>query len=507
MKLHILSGGQGWHVDHDDSRVYGYRLADGSGEWCSLYERNGGVYVTTSPFGTYSPYYAIVGDTVYVADNVAALVRQTGKREINERSLLEYMSFGCGTTATTLGTTTHIRGINTFPPGARSVVHETGLEVHSAWAPHGRLATQQEFHDRFRQVVADAVGEKGDIILPLTGGLDTRSILAMLVELGVLDRVRCFTFSGCVEDDQIAASICKHYHLPHKLYTNSRLADIDALDGLVPGVPYDSLTSSIRQEERGILLLGLCGNEVWRARLQTPCLLQRGTIAERVLDGLTTSINYPTLPDVYQCDVRSELLKAVEEQLSAWLGKTLTEAVDHVIWTSMVPNWAGTLIRSAGRYHTVYAPILDSKLAEMAYGATLADRIAGTFQRGLFAKHDYLASLRYDTDYKVNHQLARLIYYSGGRQGVAAARKVRRMLSFLTAPRGRGTLPSPSMTAATMEPLSPYEQLKRTMLDWDTMVSRDIFSRKKLERLVADNTRPPFVEKLVSLELWLRGVL
>ncbi|MBV6343630.1 hypothetical protein, partial [Candidatus Magnetobacterium casense] len=311
--------------------------------------------------------------------------------------------------------------------------------------------------------------------------------------------MRAFTHDGNTDDTALSKQICWHYGIPHTLH---RLGDLngfvsrgDFLEGLVPGLSYRPMTECVEREAQrggGILAVGLCGNEIWRGRLHIRIMEESLHLspAEALIKALCTSIYFPTYPPVYSVDIGRLMLERTQENLQNAPPYALDSPywlADWVMWQNAVPNWAGTLVRSMGRYFRVYLAMLSKDLVETMYVTPMDVRRNGEHQRHIIGHAStFLGKTRYDT--------------SPG--GIRAKNAI--LGAFRPIVRNRLTAAALNQAKVHGVVEDKTAKLYREMLDFDSMRTKAVFDRRRLEDYVKSNVNPPWVERLVSLEMWLR---
>ncbi|QLH76767.1 asparagine synthase [Halosimplex rubrum] len=127
-------------------------------------------------------YYAVAGDGIAVSTNVQTVPVVPGfEPRFDERALAEYVY-----SRRTLGTTTPIEGVRQLPPATTLTYDvDTGdTERRTYWEPRHRPVDEplsyfvDELAERFERAVADRTSDDRDHGLLLSGGSDSRAVLA-----------------------------------------------------------------------------------------------------------------------------------------------------------------------------------------------------------------------------------------------------------------------------------------------------------------------------------------
>jgi asparagine synthase (glutamine-hydrolysing) len=153
------------------------------------------------------------GGAVYFASEAKALLDVLPKlRAFDEEGVEQYLAFGC-----TMGERTLFRGIDLLPGGSCWRFGPNGLEsksryfTPSQWEAQEPLTEQQyeaEFGETFQRVLPRYTEHAESVGISLTGGLDTRMVMACLPNSDTPHP--CYTFvgqSGLTLDARLAAEV------------------------------------------------------------------------------------------------------------------------------------------------------------------------------------------------------------------------------------------------------------------------------------------------------------
>jgi asparagine synthase (glutamine-hydrolysing) len=157
----------------------------------------------------------------YFASEAKALLRILPElREFDEEGVAQFLSYGC-----TLGTRTLFREINTLPGGSVWSLKD-GKYRQKYFSPHtwesqatlSEEAFESAFEDTFKRVLPRYFQSEAKIGISLTGGLDSRMIMACLPNITAMPE--CYTFSGQKQDTldaRLAAQVATTCGLHHRI--------------------------------------------------------------------------------------------------------------------------------------------------------------------------------------------------------------------------------------------------------------------------------------------------
>jgi asparagine synthase (glutamine-hydrolysing) len=187
-------------------------------------KRQGRVFLFNDRYGVERIYWHGAGQDFYFASEAKALLEAIPQlREFDHDGVAQFLAFGC-----TTGTRTMFRSINLLPGG--SVWCFDGGDCHKreyfspkTWESQSRLSNEAfdaAFEQTFKRILPRYFDREfeSEIGISLTGGLDTRLIMACGPDS--IQDVICYTFSGQTGetlDDRFAARIAKACGLEHRL--------------------------------------------------------------------------------------------------------------------------------------------------------------------------------------------------------------------------------------------------------------------------------------------------
>jgi asparagine synthase (glutamine-hydrolysing) len=255
-------------------------------------------------YGLERVYYHKSSDGFFFASEAKALLRVLPKlRALDDDALREFLHYGC-----TLNWKSLFRNVGILPGGSLWTFtpddrcHKRRYFVAAAWESQPTLATESfadAFGRLFRRTVPSYFESDRTVGISLTGGLDTRMIMACRPAGG--HDVICYTFAGPTGDTvdvRLAAQVAKACGVPHQVL---RLGDDFFAN-------YGSLVDRTVYITDGYL--GACGaHEIYlnqKARQLSPVRLT-GNFGSEILRGATTFKPVGLSAEVLHPDVRRAL--------------------------------------------------------------------------------------------------------------------------------------------------------------------------------------------------------
>lgn len=210
--------------------------------------RRGTVTLFNDRYGMHRLYSHEAKDGFYFAAEAKAILSVRPElRRVDPRALGEFISCGCVMNDRTL-----FPGIHVVPGAAAWVFRGGSIEAkrayfdHAEWEDQSPLA-EESFYERLREVFAQNLprylGGRERIGMSLTGGLDTRMIMAW--QRQPAGSLACYTFGGMFRDSRdvrVARRVARAIDQPHE----------------VIGVGGDFLSRFSRYAERTVYLTDGC---------------------------------------------------------------------------------------------------------------------------------------------------------------------------------------------------------------------------------------------------------
>jgi asparagine synthase (glutamine-hydrolysing) len=373
---------------HANLRQKGHRFETNKGDWLvHLYEESGRfleklnglfsgllidrrrarAFLFNDRYGIERIYIHREGDEIYFASEAKALLRILPEvRGFDEEGVAQYLTFGC-----TMGERSLFRGISLLSGASCWSFGPEGLESKSRYFTPGQWEAQEplsqkqyeaEFGETFQRVLRRYTDDASSVGISLTGGLDTRMVLACLPESGTLHP--CYTFvgqSGLTLDARIAAqaaSVRGLEHRPLRLHCDF-LRDFGThLDQTVSVT--DGCAGATAAHE---IYFNAQGRQLSPVRLT-------GNFGGEVFRSVSTFKPLRLEPRLMNHSLTCAVTAAAEESPGAGAHPVTFAAFREIPW-----NLFGLL--AAGRSQVTFrTPYLDNELVALAYRAPAAQRLS-----------------------------------------------------------------------------------------------------------------------------------
>jgi asparagine synthase (glutamine-hydrolysing) len=327
--------------------------------------RRSRVLLFNDRYGVERVYVHQDGDATYFASEAKALLRVLpATRAFDDDGVAQFLTFGCPVEGRTLFQGIHLLGgasLWTFEgESCRKKTYFTPAE----WEQRPTLSTedfQSEFQAKFRCALPRYLASESRIGISLTGGLDTRMIMACLPALSTPPI--CYTYAGLkghTLDARIAARVASECGLEHRVL---RIGP-DFLSGYsryVDRTVYatDGSAGALSSHE-------ICLSE--RARLLAPVRLT-GNFGSEVLRGMSTFKRMALSRELLAPDFQVQVDGAADEDATN-RGRS---AVTFAAFREIPWNLFG-LMASAKSQLTFRTPYLDNDIVALTYRAPASMR-------------------------------------------------------------------------------------------------------------------------------------
>jgi hypothetical protein len=174
--------------------------------------------VRNDRYGYYPLFYARTADEIWVSPSILKMIAEGAPAELDDAALAVFLRM-----STFVGDDTPFAGIRHVPPGARFTWRDGRLDVAGQYLvakPQAisRGAALDGYIDLFRAAIRRDAPDPERVVVPLTGGRDSRHILLELCEGGSRPR-RCVTTRayppGGSEDVDVAAQVAAAVGVEH----------------------------------------------------------------------------------------------------------------------------------------------------------------------------------------------------------------------------------------------------------------------------------------------------
>ena len=362
-KLALLFAGECFGAERRIVDLYEHQGADCPQQLNGLFagmlidKRLRKMFLFNDRYGMERIYWHEADGEFYFASEAKALLRVLpALRQFDAHGVAQFLVFGC-----TTGVRTLFRGIELLPGGSLWTFevgrcHKEKYFSPEEWESRPVLSSeafQSKFEETFKEVLPRYCNSDSRIGISLTGGLDSRMIMACRPEMA--RQPICYTFSGKTGetfDDRLAARVAQTCGLEHRLLR------------LGPDFFSDFATHADRTVYTTDGCFGIVGaHEVYlnnKARQLAPVRLT-GNFGSEVLRGVST---------FQKRDLAGSLIDAEVRDTVDFLRRSVADSHKHPITAAAFHEVPFGLFGSleAGRSQTIFrTPYLDNEIVSLAY--------------------------------------------------------------------------------------------------------------------------------------------
>ncbi|MEW6270863.1 MAG: asparagine synthase-related protein, partial [Thermodesulfobacteriota bacterium] len=339
-------------------------------------------------FGSRNLYLAIAGDVLVFAPLVGALLALPDvARDLDLGAVADLLTF-----QHVLGDATLLRDVRALPPASIATFDASGLRVRRRWQPvyrPERSARLEEYADelgrRLRAAVVRSASSGLRPGLPLSGGLDSRALLAVL-DGGSME-MPCFTYgvAGCL-DVLAARRLAASVGAPHRVielepgYVARYAGELVRLtDGMHLALNGHATALQQCADWCDLLVLGNGGDSLldafWKRHDARP---GSEAFVRGMYDLMSCGVDGATARHVLAAPLRDELrrgpLDRLRRRLALYQGETAADVADAYNAGERHWRWVLQGVPAQSTHVEFRQPFFDDGVTELALRAPTALR-------------------------------------------------------------------------------------------------------------------------------------
>lgn len=476
--------------------------------------------IITDRYGIYSLFYFKNDYFINISDSVLEISKDI-KFELNQESIIEYLNFGFK-----IGNKTHISNIYQF--GAAKIYSmdsKLSFTKKTYWFFLDKLNNNKIPNDKFCEIfnehIKTAFKLENLISLPLTGGLDTRTILSAC--LPKKEKLHCYTHGIKNNSDiKLAKKICGYFDIKYDFYElnlewinnipKNCKEESKTLNGLIPFLQWLHIGRSYRKEQSkgGLIISGVLGNEIWRSFLGNVCKNAQNIeeLSEIIIERITNKRNYNIFKEK---NLKNKLIKSVKNEISEkkYVDFNPVNLSEYFVFKNYCSNWAANSIKYCGKYFKIFVAFLQKDLLQQNVLIDLNKKTNGFIQKYIISKNsNYLKKLLLGTGKTIDSDLIMKIkgyLLMFCKYSILAINKISRKII------KKSIFKIPYFTNYPDWLRNKHKDFVLDVLSFEKMYTKNIFKRDELEKRIqlflnGDNSSVQFIIRLISLELWLKNL-
>jgi len=487
-------------------------------------------YVILDRYGAYSLFYFRNKNNLVISDILSEITKHIKNIRINQQSIIEYLNFGFK-----LGNKTHIKDIFEFEPATiYQIKKDLTIKEKRYWNYLEKIKDEkisnEELGEIFNTHILNATNLEKKISLPLTGGIDTRTILSAC--LPIKKKLHCYTHGiRSSYDVKLALKICRYFNIEHSLYDLDKKwiykipsllkKNAEIFNGLVSSLSFLHVKESYKKEEKNgdLFLTGVLGNEIWR------CVLGKKVVNAKDINEISAIITnhymkkIGCLKNIYKGYNEKQIIEKIQDSVKQELIQ-VSEISDPVaqteffVYKNYCSNWASNSLKAAGKHFKVVSAMLQKDFIQNNRLLNLREKSSGFIEKYIISKNSsYLAKLPLDVvDVRHGGTIEdNLISKIKGRL-LVWPRHLRTIINKLFKKVFKLDIFRPLYFTDYPNWLIRYhKEFLQEILNYNKMVLKNIFKRAEFENIInsflkGDTTYSLFMIRLLSLEIWLRRI-
>ena len=351
-------------------------------------------FVIIDPYKVFTLFYAkLAGDRLIVSDHIGEIAPHLADIRVDTEAALGFFSFGF-----VLGDRTLLDGVRTFEPGK---VYTIGEELEISAEPYwsflgGRNggASADELIETFNTHIHNGLHLSERISMPLTGGLDSRTVLSAC--LGEKKRLHSYTHGQRSSDDvKIARKIARRFDIAYDFYEigDDVVANIPSLARSM-ALPCNGLLNTVtsahflfsyeRESAYGELFFSGIGGELLRS-YYVPSGAEKIDTLEEYAGAIRRKIQLGTdlgiFRDMEAAEAGEALDRSVHEQLSRYGTDDRQTLAECFYLENRIGNFLAMSMRLLGRYFKTFNPFLERGMLSLIPGLSASEKSGGKLQK------------------------------------------------------------------------------------------------------------------------------
>ena len=378
------------------------------------------LFVITDRIGIYTMFYYQDAENFFITDNLKELKQECGDFNLNMTSIIELLNLGFK-----IGNKTLFENIFEFEPARiYEFDNQFNKQISEYWSVFDLKQEDKLSIEEFRNLYnhnLDIISDlEEEILLPISGGKDTRMLLSAILEKK--EKLLCYTFGPHFHSDVTESKkICDHLGIKHDIIESNddwaRNIDFtrDLADMNINGIgPYffNLLVKEALEREKDrakLVLQGDLGNQMWRHHpfgTSVPDSMDPYENALWMLQNLTRVLYFKAdHTAAYQTLYRKRDINDIKELLQSSIRDDLmglknpdkpSDYSEYFIIRTLAYNFYSNILKYIGKHFKLFVSPLQKDLLQQLHLLTIEERFKGGHIDYLIAKNNsYLSNLPY----------------------------------------------------------------------------------------------------------------
>lgn len=382
-------------------------------------------YIIVDRYGIYTFFFNKTQEHIIISDDITKILNYIKDVKLNRQSIIEYLNFGFK-----LGTKTHFEDVYEFKS---ATIYEINNKLEMTEECYWDLfainendkISKEDFRKIFNTHIKIAMNLCEKKVLPLTGGLDTRTILSSCIDKK--EGLQCYTHGPKNHSDiKTAQKICKFLNIKHNVYNwnecwiknlpsnlNNHALIFNGLNSLT----YIHVIESLKKIscDNGIFITGVLGNQLYRHHpfgKKVADSFDLDKVSLFILKNLPSVFFFRTdlthhYNNLFKNYSIEDIIHSFKESIKIELEKAkniknLSDLSEFFLFNCYCSNIASNVLKLTGRYIKVFVAFLHKNLLKQIHFMNMEEKINCTVQKYIINENNsYLSILTYTNTSRV----------------------------------------------------------------------------------------------------------
>ncbi|WP_101842475.1 asparagine synthase-related protein [Halobacillus sp. Marseille-P3879] len=386
---------------------YAILILDNSKKKCHIY---------IDPYKVYNFFLYKDANRIFISTSVTKIANELPKVKFNNTAVIELLYLGKA-----INNKTIIEGINKLSMGTKYSINkfnELSKERYFDYSLRGENYSVKEWAEVFVDHVNKGLNLSEKVSLPLTGGVDSRTILAAALERK--DKLRCYTHGLEKSSDvKIAKKISNSLNLHHSHFNDlnkdfiENILNISAtlnkeFEGMADTISFSHLPNSFSKasKEADVFFLGSGGGIL---KSQYTKSIKENLNIEAFVDNVRRSHMKYEAPSIIDSEnIKKTLNNSILEIYREFV-EVSPENVDQLFYLHHIGDFASNTIRIIGKKMKVFDPFLSKDLLTISLNTAFYDREQQLFHKFLIKSNVTLKNTPTDKGIKFTNSISNKI--------------------------------------------------------------------------------------------------
>ncbi len=364
------------------------------------------LYIVSDIYRLYSLYYYYNSENeINISTKVSNIKQKKKDIDFNDLTIKEFLNFGF-----VMGTKTICKSINKFE-SAKIYSFNKQLQLNKKQYFEIKSTDRfsiNDYFDEFNSHLSKGERLSEKISLPLTAGLDSRTILSGLLKYK--NKIVCYTHGEKKSIDvKRAKNICKKLNLKHHYYSTNKNRDelsnaihllSENFEGMINSVLFAHLINSYsNQSKLATTLFNGNGGELLRYYYFSTDITNTNDFTNNIYKKLKLS----HLPNNIYVDklIEEKLKQSIQSEINIYSKEKIESMCNSFYLYNRYSNFSGFSLKLAGQYQNIFLPFISKKLLNILFNINPKTILSNELQSYIIKNNSVLLTKYLVNDYKI----------------------------------------------------------------------------------------------------------